>query len=174
MNSQETSLKDAFSSAVSKVYISENLSDNCNERLFLEEIKSKQPISLEVQSETESSLEGTINFPFNIKFTLKNFGLENKTDFNFEVKIKKIAVALEDGAFTVALEKSNMEFSFRTTPLPYFMSLVKQLGAFSVGVETLFNALERNFQEKLFAEIATQITQNLQHAKVNFLLKFKF
>lgn len=93
---------------------------------------------------------------------MKKVGTEYKSDFTFDAKIKNVNVANENGAYKFLMDKSKLEFSFRTTPLHFFMSLVKQLGAFSVGVNYFFDGIESTFQEKVLDEISNQITYNLK------------
>lgn len=166
-------LKNTFSESISKVIINEKLNQNINEKLFLEEITSKQPLTFKYQEENENLVEATINLPFNIKYTMKNFGTEYKTDFSFDVKIKQVSIGRQNETLNFALEKNNLEFSFRTTPLPVYLSLCKQLGAFGLGYDTLFDAIETSFQEKVFNVIRDQITNNLGIKNViNYVVLF--
>jgi len=78
MECQKLSLREFFYTKINKFEILENLSENLRDKLFLNEIINKSEICLNIEDETEYELKGTIKIPFEIKFTTKNYGIENK------------------------------------------------------------------------------------------------
>jgi len=160
-------MNESFSEILKKINLNEKLTEICTEKLCLKEIKTKQPITLATSKDTNDILEATVTIPFDLQFSMKNYGIETVSYFSFDVQFKNLSSDGVNDDNKYYLDKNYMEFSFKTNPIYNYMSLIKQLGAFGIGIDSFFEAIENVFQEKVVADINILISSIDANANVN-------